>query len=200
MEEWRAIHFGNYEVSNLGNVRVVVGKRPGSLKKASRSSTGYYIVGLSYQGKCTTSLVHRLVAAAFLGECPAGYEVNHKDGNKANNRLENLEYVTRKENARHAFDMGLNKLPTRRPDGGDAHWTRRNPSKVKRGDENGARLHPERIKRGSEAPASKLVEDEVRRIRELYASGVSKLELAAMFGVTRRNISSIVNNRSWRHV
>jgi hypothetical protein len=60
-------------------------------------------------------LVHRMVAAAFLGECPAGLTVNHKNGNKLDNRPANLEYLTLPENTRHAAGLGLMQRGAERP-------------------------------------------------------------------------------------
>jgi hypothetical protein len=51
--------------------------------------------------------IHQLMAAAFLGPYPSGYEVNHADADKGNNRLANLEYVTHAENVTHAAQHGL---------------------------------------------------------------------------------------------
>jgi hypothetical protein len=50
-------------------------------------------------------MVHRLVMAAFVGPLPRGHQVNHKDGNKQNNVLSNLEYVTPQQDARHKYDV-----------------------------------------------------------------------------------------------
>jgi hypothetical protein len=56
-------------------------------------------------------LVHRLVWESVNGEIPAGYEINHKNGNKRDNRIENLECVTPSQNVKHAYETGL-KVPT----------------------------------------------------------------------------------------
>lgn len=58
-------------------------------------------------GKTTTQRVHSLIALTFLGERPCGMQVNHKDGNKLNNAISNLEYVTISENIKHAYKNGL---------------------------------------------------------------------------------------------
>lgn len=113
VEEWRPVvnYEGWYEVSNLGRVRrVKPGKctYPGKIISGMVMTIGYRCVGLS---KCETKskqrYVHHLVAAAFLGLRPEKHQINHKDGDKLNNRLSNLEYVTHKENARHAARSGL---------------------------------------------------------------------------------------------
>ena len=111
MEEWRPVsgYEGLYEVSSLGRVRSLprvweqVSKH-GTLHKHTSSGRtlkpgltrqGYPSVVL---GRRRTRLVHRLVAEAFLGPCPAGKEVRHLDGTRTNNTISNLAYGTRSEN------------------------------------------------------------------------------------------------------
>ncbi len=69
------------------------------------NKTGYMVVWLATVNG--PICVHVLVALAFLGEIPAGYHVNHKDGVKSNNTVENLEIVTRIQNLQHAWNTGL---------------------------------------------------------------------------------------------
>lgn len=114
-EEWRPVPRGysdTYDVSNLGRVR----RKNGSLRKSCIARTGYYVIclvkpGPRQEGKWPardTQFIHRLVAEAFLGPCPEGHQVNHKDGDKLNNHLDNLEYVTPRENTHHAWRLGMN--------------------------------------------------------------------------------------------
>jgi hypothetical protein len=70
---------------------------------------GYLGITLKTNNKKTISKIHRLVATQFL-ICPdETYVVNHKDGNKTNNHVENLEWISQSENVKHAFRLGLNK-------------------------------------------------------------------------------------------
>lgn len=74
-------------------------------KTSHRSREPYRAVTLCANGRHTTQLVHRLVALAFLPSVPGCDEVNHKNGIKSDNRVENLEWVTRTTNVRHARDV-----------------------------------------------------------------------------------------------
>lgn len=95
-EIWKPINnYTKYEVSNLGRVR---NKKTGKVLKSVTNSHGYKIVCL-YNEKGKTFRVHRLVLNAFTN--PSELQVNHIDEDKTNNRLENLEWVTCKENINH---------------------------------------------------------------------------------------------------
>lgn len=104
-EIWLTIKYNdNYEVSSLGNVR---NKKTKRILKPAISNKGYYLVALSNKGKLHTYSIHKLVMEHF-NRCAFDYEViNHKDHNKLNNKLENLEYITQQENVKDAYDSGL---------------------------------------------------------------------------------------------
>lgn len=110
-EEWRPVvgYEGFYAVSSYGRVKRVHqqhGTHAGRvLKGHNLSNKGYYHVYLCVGNKRRRRLVHRLVAQAFLGV--SSLEINHIDGNGLNNRLDNLEYATRQENAAHARVNGF---------------------------------------------------------------------------------------------
>lgn len=110
---WKTIDFEpNYEVSSLGEVRNKVTK---AVKGLRYDRGGYLRVTLYPSGK--TYSVHRLVARTFL-EKPEGCNlVNHKDGVKTNNCVENLEWCDHKHNVNHAYENGLNHY--RKIDGED---------------------------------------------------------------------------------
>lgn len=106
-ETWLPVakSIGLYSVSNIGNVRSHIGMSGGRILKPSLIGRGYYQVHLNIKTHVYDRLVHRLVAEAFIGPCPKGKEVNHKNGNRRDNRVENLEYVTHRENLLHARDV-----------------------------------------------------------------------------------------------
>lgn len=91
-----------YWVSDAGRVRSDWPWKTAFLQ-AGENDLGYRNVVLCQNGLLKSVAVHRLVAWAFIGPCPAGLEVNHKDGNPRNNLVENLEYVTRLENVLHGM-------------------------------------------------------------------------------------------------
>lgn len=94
----------NYEISNLGNVR---NKKTKRILKPAISNKGYYLVGLSNKCKSHTYTIHKLVMEHF-NRCAFDYEViNHIDGNKLNNNINNLEYVTQRENCIKAWENNL---------------------------------------------------------------------------------------------
>lgn len=102
---WRNIPTApGYEVTSEGQVR---NAKTGKIKKTTTSTIGYLVFGAYIDGKWKTIYLHHAVCEAFLGPRPVGSCVNHKDGDKANPRLENLEYVTQKQNIHHAIDTGL---------------------------------------------------------------------------------------------
>ena len=97
-EEWRPIdQFPIYSISSLGNVQ---NNQTGKILKLSQKG-GYYHIGLSNETDKKTFKVHRLVALAFLPNPLNKSDVNHKDKNKLNNCLTNLEWMTRAENNKH---------------------------------------------------------------------------------------------------
>lgn len=117
-EQWRPIASlkGLYEISSYGNLRrVAPGKnaKPMQNRKFSQGPNGYLSAVAYIHGKRMTVHAHREVALAFLGPAPDGQpQVNHKDGVKTNNHVENLEWVSQSENMRHAQRMlGWNGRP-----------------------------------------------------------------------------------------
>ena len=111
-ERWRSVpgYEGLYEISDLGSTRSArrnTNTFVGRALKPWKTKNGRLQVMLYLLGEPKHHLVHRLVAAAFIGPCPEGKQVNHIDGVATNNRLENLEYVTPSENSLHSFALGM---------------------------------------------------------------------------------------------
>ena len=122
-EIWKKIEdYPNYEVSNLGNVRsinhttiqncngtITENHYKGKILTPHLSNVGYYRVGLYKDGKVKTLAMHRLVGKAFIPN-PKGYPcINHKDGNKTNNCVTNLEWCTQSYNMAYNYKIGISK-------------------------------------------------------------------------------------------
>lgn len=124
-EIWKEIegYNGVYFVSNIGRVKstdrtIKIYKRGGytqmysfkaTMLKPRANKNGYLYIGLWKDGIMETAYIHRLVTKAFIGPIPSGMQVNHKDRNKRNNCVENLEIVSPAENTKHAYHVGENK-------------------------------------------------------------------------------------------
>ena len=105
---------GYYMVSNFGEVKSVERKINNKIYKSHvlklKDIRGYKNVGLSRDGKVKTKQVHRLVMLSFnYNSDYKELQVNHIDGNKGNNKLDNLEWVTPSENQKHSYKMGLQR-------------------------------------------------------------------------------------------
>lgn len=102
-EEWRSLvgFEGRYEVSSLGKIRTLSRYRPEyyhSILSPWLTLRGYESVSLRLDGRRVSVSVHRAVMAAFVGPCPEGEQVAHNDGNRRNNRIDNLRYATPSSN------------------------------------------------------------------------------------------------------
>lgn len=105
MEVWLTIKdYDNYLISSTG--RIYNKKLQRELKPCKHKSTGYLTICLSKNGKYRVFLLHRLVAQTFLSNPFIKPQVNHKNSNKLDNSVDNLEWVTAKENNQHSVIYG----------------------------------------------------------------------------------------------
>lgn len=102
-------YFKDYKISDYGDIIIL---KSGNYVKTSNNSRGYKSVTLSCDThKRTRYMLHRLVASTFI-DCPnIEYDVNHKDGNKDNNHVDNLEWISHKDNVQHSYDFNLHIVP-----------------------------------------------------------------------------------------
>ena len=164
-EIWKIIPStnGKYEASNYGRIK---NAKTQKILKLQENVNGYYCLALHIVPTIQSNVrVHRLVAEAFLGECPKGYVVNHKDGNKHNNNITNLEYVTPSENNYHAIRNGLRK-----------------PNTSQLG------------KHGEEAGASKISEEQaIAVLKEYYRTGDGYRKISKRLGISLGIVQGILS-------
>jgi hypothetical protein len=106
MEVFKEIKgYPNYVASSYGYIKSI--KTNTILKPTKCRKTGYSIVSLCNNGLVKTHLVHRVILSSFVENIENKPQVNHKDGVKTNNRVDNLEWNTRSENQIHSINIGL---------------------------------------------------------------------------------------------
>jgi hypothetical protein len=160
-----------YKVDKIGNVYGLNGRK----LKPAKDRKGYLRVGLTIDGKLCTKKVHRLIAEAFIPNPENKPQVNHINGIKDDNFVNNLEWVTHKENTKHAIDNGLFYFNS----------SKESINKI--------------IKKGSLNGNALLSEEKVLEIR---AIGKTKtlLEISEMYNVAFQTISMVLNRKTWKHI
>jgi hypothetical protein len=192
--KWRPVvgYVGLYEVSADGWVRTL---RFNRIMARHLTHFGYYSTALTdISGKRRDIFIHRLVIEAFLGPPPSDkHECNHKDGDKANPRLENLEWCTKSQNKLHAHRI-LGKCT------GDSHWTKLHPEKISRGDLHYTRMHPELVARGTGHGMAKLTIEQVRMIRSLRSDGLTSKRISESLFLSRSTVEKVIYRKTWKHL
>jgi len=156
---------GIYTIDSNGNVYSKNGRK----RKTRINRSGYNCIILTKNNKQYNTFVHRLVALSFISNPENKAEVNHKDGDKLNNSIDNLEWMTTKENAQHSWDTGLK-----------GYWNSNKNGKLS-GEGNGM---------------CKISDSEVLFIRKNYNGNYGEIEcLAKEYGVRRETISALLNNK-----
>jgi hypothetical protein len=163
----------NYKVDVLGNIYGLDGRilKPGKDKK------GYLRVVLSIENKLCTKKVHRLIAQTFIPNIENKPQVNHINGIKNDNRVDNLEWVTAKENTKHAIDNGLFYFNTSKQS---------------------ININ---TKKGSLNVMSLLNEQKVKEIRQKFIPRkYTRKMLSIEYSVSENCIKDIVIRKSWKHI
>lgn len=175
-EFWKVIeNFPNYLISNRGNIKIV---KTLENRILFTKDDGYVSCPLTSNGKNYYKYVHRLVAEAFVPNPNNKGQVNHKNGIKNDNSVENLEWVTPSENIRHAIETGLFKYKKK--------------EKI---------IKESKHSKEENVNGSKLTPEQVIEIRLLWELGESKqVELAEKFGVDNSTINDIIKRRTWKHI
>lgn len=203
--------FKDYKITEEGFVISYKNKIPKVLKPY-KDRDGYYRVQITENKKRKKLLIHRLVALQYIPNLENKPEVNHINGIKTDNRVENLEWVTRSENAKHAVAHNLCKQPKRVNQytiNGDfiKQWNSIKEAKQVLGLKN---AHISQVCQGQRKTAGnfvwryadkkvKLDKKQVLEIRE-NKENLNRVELAQKYGVSCGCIQHIRRNRTWKDV
>lgn len=168
MEDRFIAYCDKYQVRNDGTVWSNDYNHTGQMGKLSHylDRDGYPCVTLVKNARRQKKVVHRLVAELFLGPKPTPkHQVNHKNGIRQDNRAENLEWVTSRENTLHGFRVNGRQIPA-------------SQRKI-RSD----------MSKGSKNPKAKLTEDAVRQIKKLRKAGQFLKTIARQFSISVSQVS-----------
>lgn len=168
--------FPYYEIGSEGSI-ICINRHNGKKKKMKQyDQRGYRYVFLFYDGKRFKKTTHRLVAQHFIPNPENKPQINHKNGVRSDNRVENLEWATSKENIRHSFDCNGRKMSEYQ--------------KMKIGDSG----------RGSKNHKTTLTESIVREILIMLSKKVKRKEICKTFHASKSVVAHIAQRRSWKHV
>ena len=226
-EQWRPIpdFEGRYEVSDHGRVRSLPRfvrrgnngyMQPGVMLKLSVGKRGYPMASI---GRAERRPVHLYVLRAFVGPRPPGMETCHADDNKTNNRLSNLRWDTPKANRSDARRNGVLAIGSKN---GHAKLSEDEVREIMRRFTAGERPTALAVEYGIAIQTmssirhrwnwkqlnlpplpdgrKKLCENDVRRIHQMIASGMSSSSVANVFGVHKSTIKGVRSGRNWKHV
>ena len=163
-------YMDGYYVTTEGRVYSTKRDKWLSLHVPKRKYMGYPEFKLNGE---TTTRVHRCVAKLFLEPIEGKDQVNHIDGDKTNNCISNLEWVTQKENQEHAWIEGLHTM---------------------------TQEHKDKLSVSNQGKGAKLTEQEVRLIFELFNSGSDQIPIAKQFNTSSKHISAILSGKYWAHL
>lgn len=176
MKQWKRIpNYSLYEASTDGEIKTFNWKNKGTIAimKPHRDNGGYLRTMLKRDdGKIHTIKVHRIIASTFLDNPDNKETVNHKNGIKTDNRVINLEWSTRSENCKHAFDTDLNN--NRGQNNSCASLTDAQVIEIRKNYQYG------------------------RKSR--HDGGLTKKQIAEQYGTTFATIKQIVQGQSWKHL
>jgi hypothetical protein len=187
-EEWKIIkEFPKYSISSHGRVKRL---DTGLILKLTLSHNGYFLVHMGDKKIGTKSRIHRLVLDHFISPRPTNkHEANHKDFNKKNNHVSNLEWVTRSENMRHLW-KNIKENPQRLAD------FAAKMAKAKKSTE----FLRNKFKPGEQNPSSKLTNIEISAIRSMKNNGLSPTRIASIYLINKSTVHKIVTFKRWKHV
>lgn len=213
IEIWKPIiEYENYEVSSLGNIRHKDKKKNRTIQD---NGNGYKIVGIINNGKYKNIYVHKCVLKTFNPiENEVQFETNHKNFNRSDNRLENLQWLSRKDNLLYSiknnrFNNAHKKqseyLKNLHKQGLAPFSNLSKESRQKAGKTHKKNYkkenHPFYCKYGENSSYHKLTEKKVIEIKKLHLSGMyNMLKLSKLYNVNYSTIYYIIKGITWKHI